>query len=168
MRASQGFALVLLGWLMPGAPAGAITSDDAPPPAADAAPDDYAAGLAAFEAADWPAVIAHMEQVIALRPWHADAHNRIGFAYRKLGDYDQALVFYDQALDLNPHHRGAMEYLGEAYLELDRPQDAEALLARLAVECERVADGPGDWREDCEEWQDLKAAYDAWSAAATQ
>ena len=161
----RGIALVLWGSLAAAAPAAAVTGLDEPPPKpADGAPDDYAAGLAAFEAGDWRAVIDHMARVIEVRPWHADAYNRMGFAWRKLGDYDRALDFYDQALTLNPHHRGALEYLGEAYLELDRPADAQALLERLATECRRIATGPGDWRSTCEEWQDLKAAYDAWQA----
>ena len=69
---------------------------------------------------------------------------------------------YDKALELDPHHRGALEYLGEAYLELDRPDDAAALLERLATACQRVAHGGVDWQDSCEEWQDLKAAYDAY------
>ena len=165
MRVRQALALALLWSMTAGAPAGAITGDDAPPPPGDPARDAYAAGLAAFEAGDWPAVIDHMAQVIEVRPWHADAYNRAGFAWRKLGDYEQALVFYDKALELNPHHRGALEYLGEAYLELERPDDAQVLLERLATECRRIASGTGDWRATCEEWQDLNAAYDAWRAA---
>jgi tetratricopeptide (TPR) repeat protein len=161
MTVWRGIALVLL--LASAGPAGAITGDEPPPPV-DAAQDDYAAGLAAFEAGDWQAVIDRMAKVIEVRPWHADAYNRTGFAYRKLGDYDRALVFYEQALDLDPHHRGALEYLGEAYLELDRPDDAQALLERLATECRRVAAGD-DWQSGCEEWEDLHEAYDAWRAA---
>jgi tetratricopeptide (TPR) repeat protein len=146
------------------APALAVTSggmsEQAPP-----GDDDYARGKAAFEREDWPEVIEHMTRVIAERPWHDDAHNLLGFAYRKLGDYDRALEAYDRALELNPHHRGALEYLGEAYLELDRPERAKEMLDRLAAECQQIAvrataaDGaqPG-----CEEWQELKQAYDAY------
>ena len=158
-------ALALLWSITVIAPAGAITGDDAPPPPGDPARDAYEAGLAAFEAGDWQAVIDQMATVIEVRPWHADAYNRLGFAWRKLGDYDRALAFYDKALELDPHHRGALEYLGEAYLELDRPDDAQALLERLATECRRIANGDGDWRARCEEWQDLQAAYDAWRGA---
>lgn len=162
MRLWRGIALTLL-WLTCAGPAAAITGSDEPPPPTDAAQDDYSAGLVAFEAGDWQAVVDHMAKVIEVRPWHADAHNRTGFAYRKLGDFDRALAFYDAALELNPHHRGAMEYLGEAYLELDRPEDAQALLERLATECRRIADG-GDWQASCEEWQDLNEAYEVWRA----
>jgi tetratricopeptide (TPR) repeat protein len=165
MRVRQALVLALLWSTTAGAPAGAVTGDEVPPPARDPAQEAYAAGLAAFEAGDWQGVIDRMAQVIDVRPWHADAHNRAGFAWRKLGDYDRALAFYGKALELNPHHRGALEYLGEAYLELDRPEDARALLERLATECRRVASDAGDWRARCEEWQDLKEAYDGYRAA---
>ena len=126
--------------------------------------DAYAAGKAAFVQEDWAEVIEHMTRVIAQRPWHDDAHNLMGFAYRKLGDYDRALEEYDRALKLNPHHRGALEYLGEAYLELDRPELAKEMLDRLAAECQRVAVGATTvdaWQPGCEEWQELKEAYDS-------
>jgi tetratricopeptide (TPR) repeat protein len=132
--------------------------DDERPPADD---PDYAAGLAAFERENWLGVIVAMEAVVAQKPWHDDAYTRLGFAYRKQGDYERALEAYDKALELNPHHRGALEYLGEAYLEMGRRGEAEAVLARLATACRRVAPDGGDWRDDCEEWQDLSAALDA-------
>jgi tetratricopeptide (TPR) repeat protein len=127
--------------------------------------DDYGRGKAAFEREDWPGVIEHMSRVIAERPWHDDAHNLMGFAYRKLGDYDRALEAYDRALELNPHHRGALEYLGEAYLELDRPELAKEMLDRLAAECRQVAVGAtavATWEAGCAEWRELKEAYDAY------
>jgi tetratricopeptide (TPR) repeat protein len=144
-------------------PVGAVTSggkSEQPPPG----DDHYAAGKAAFEQEDWQGVIDHMTRAIEQRPWHDDAHNLMGFAYRKLGDYDRALEAYDRALELNPHHRGALEYLGEAYLELDRPELAEEMLDRLAAECQRIAVAASErsWQSDCEEWQDLNEAYEAY------
>ena len=145
------------------APAIAVTGggNGAPsPPSAD----DYGKGKAAFDRGDWQGVIEHMTRAIEERPWHDDAHNLMGFAYRKLGDYDRALKAYDHALKLNPHHRGALEYLGEAYLELDQPQLAKETLDRLGVECKRIAaDALNDgWQSGCEEWQELNEAYEAY------
>jgi tetratricopeptide (TPR) repeat protein len=154
-----------LGVGLAGAPASAITgldmNEEAPAAAED---DDYAKGKAAFEQEDWQGVIDHMSRAIAERPWHDDAHNMMGFAYRKLGDYDKALAAYDRALELNPHHRGAMEYLGEAYLELDRPELAKEMLERLAAACQQIAVGAaaGGWQAGCEEWQELQDAYQAY------
>jgi tetratricopeptide (TPR) repeat protein len=129
--------------------------------------DDYTRGAAAFEREEWQAVIDHMIRAVERRPWHDDAYNLMGFAYRKLGDYDRALQAYDRALELNPYHRGALEYLGEAYLELDQPEQAKATLERLAVECRRIAAPATDdgWKADCEEWQDLNQTYEAYVAA---
>jgi tetratricopeptide (TPR) repeat protein len=162
---------LVLGWItvaIMGGPALAITSggmsEQAPP-----GDDDYAQGKAVFEREDWPEVIEHMTRVIAKRPWHDDAYNLLGFAYRKLGDYDRALEAYDRALDLNPHHRGALEYLGEAYLELDRPELAKHMLDRLAAECQQVAmrtNAADGSPSGCEEWQELKEAYDSYVVGA--
>jgi tetratricopeptide (TPR) repeat protein len=153
---------------MAGGPAVAIMGgggerEDAPPS------DEYAQGKAAFDRADWQAVIDHMTKAIEERPWDDDAHNLMGFAYRKLGDYDRALEQYDRALSLNPHHRGALEYLGEAYLEMDQPELAKGMLDRLVVECQRidVSATDGDWQASCEEWQDLNEAYQAYVSAGS-
>jgi tetratricopeptide (TPR) repeat protein len=146
-------------------PAVAVMSgEDEPPRSGDV--DDYAQGAAAFDRQDWQAVIDHMTKAIENRPWHDDAHNLMGFAYRKLGDYDRALQAYDRALELNPHHRGALEYLGEAYLELDQPERAKEMLDRLEVECQRIAADASndDWQLGCEEWQDLSEAYGGYTA----
>jgi tetratricopeptide (TPR) repeat protein len=148
------------------APAVAVTlgaENERPAPGAG---DAYAQGAAAFEREDWQAVVDHMSRAIEERPWHDDAYNLMGFAYRKLGDYDKALESYDRALELNPHHRGALEYLGEAYLELDQPEAAKATLDRLEVACRRVARDAttGARQSDCEEWQELSEAYEAYVA----
>jgi tetratricopeptide (TPR) repeat protein len=164
--------IVVLGVLaasLPSTTVMAITgggSEQAPPSPGD---DDYAVGKAAFDRGDWQGVIDHMTRVIEERPWDDDAHNLMGFAYRKLGDYDQALAHYDRALTLNPHHRGALEYLGEAYLELDRPDLAKGMLDRLTVECQRIAASTTNdgWQADCEEWQDLNEAYRAYLSGGT-
>jgi tetratricopeptide (TPR) repeat protein len=158
--------VLAVAWLVAlAAPAAAVMSggESRRAPSSDA---DYAAGTAAFERKDWPAVIEHLAKVIERRPWHDNAHSLMGFAYRKLGDYDRSLRFYSTALELNPHNRGALEYLGEAYLEMDRLAEAEAVLVRLEQECKRIAVGfsNGGWKSGCEEWQDLKAAHDAYRA----
>jgi tetratricopeptide (TPR) repeat protein len=146
------------------APAVAVTlgaENERPAPGAG---DAYAQGAAAFEREDWQAVVDHMSRAVEERPWHDDAYNLMGFAYRKLGDYDRALEAYDRALALNPHHRGALEYLGEAYLELDQPARAKAMLDRLAVACMRTAADAsgGTWQGGCEEWQELNDAYEGY------
>lgn len=154
-------ALLALG----GGPAGAVSGFDAEPPPA-AAGDPYAAGVAAFEQEDWQAVLAHMRAALEARPWLDNAHNLMGFAYRKLGDWPAALEAYDRALTLNPYNRGALEYLGEAYLELDRPDDAKGTLDRLVAACRLTRDA-ADALATCEEWQELSEAYEGYVAEDT-
>jgi tetratricopeptide (TPR) repeat protein len=165
------FRCVVLGLIAGSAVGGPVLAVTCGGKSEQAAPGDadYASGKAAFDRENWPEVIEHMTRVIAQRPWHDDAYNLMGFAYRKLGDYEKALEAYDRALELNPHHRGALEYLGEAYLELDQPELAKSMLDRLAAECQRIAvgaAGSGTWQSGCEEWQELKEAYDAYGAGS--
>ncbi|MGH8071866.1 MAG: tetratricopeptide repeat protein [Candidatus Entotheonellia bacterium] len=164
---SQPHARLCLLMLLVAAPTLAVMSDDDSPRPTPSDPD-YAAGLAAFERADWQGVIASMGQVLARRSWHDDAHNLMGYAYRKLGDYPRALEHYQQALGLNPHHRGALEYLGETYLAMGRLTEAHTTLTRLEIACKRItSDGSADgWKSGCEEWQELKAAIDSYRATA--
>lgn len=148
---------------LPGAqPAMAVFTGEmsARAPSGDA---DYAAGMKAFDAGDWPGVIEAMTAVVARRPHHDNAWTRLGYAHRKVGDFEESLDAYGRALSINPHHRGAMEYLGEAYLELDRVWEAKRLLDRLAVECRTVALGftDGDFTSGCEEHATLAAAIAA-------
>lgn len=147
-------------------PVSAVTWDnDSPPgPPGDT---DYAAGMDAFKREDWREVIEKMTLVLNRRPWHDDAHNRIGYAYRKLRDYPKALEHYNKALELNPYHRGAMEYLGETYLERGCRTQALETLNRLAVVCRRVFRGESaeDWKSQCSEWRDLSQAIETHGGA---
>jgi tetratricopeptide (TPR) repeat protein len=165
MRPWQGMrrALLILLLTVQFGSAGAVTGFDTEP--APASTDDpYDAGVAAFEQEDWQGVLDHMSQALQARPWLDNAHNLMGYAYRKLGDYPAALAAYDKALTLNPYNRGALEYLGEAYLELDRPEDAKETLDRLADACRRIAHAAVDPLTTCAEWQELAEAYEAYVA----
>jgi tetratricopeptide (TPR) repeat protein len=141
----------------------AVLSEDASPPVVAPGDTDQAAARAAFQQGDWQGVVDHMAPVLGRRPWDDDAHNLMGFAYRKLGNYRQALVHYQRALDLNPHHRGVLEYLGEAYVDLGCLAQARETLARLEVACQRLASGSSnDWQAGCAEWHDLHEAITAY------
>ena len=142
----------------------AIGGSESPPVNASLRDTDYQQAHTALEQEDWQTVIEAASKVIERRPWHDDAHNLLGFAYRHLGDFELSLAHYYKALELNPHHRGTLEYLGEAYLQLSQLSNAKALLRRLATECKRVAKPNTDWRRHCTEWQDLKHAIDQYEA----
>ena len=99
--------------------------------------------------------LAALKKVVAKDRDEADAWNLIGFSHRRLGNHDLAMDGYSRALAIDPRHTEAMEYLGELYLELDDPQQAEALLTRLAGLCP----------SGCEEYDTLKESVDRYKAA---
>lgn len=122
---------------------------------------DYADGKEAFEREEWQVAIIALDKVVARRPWHDNAHNMLGFSYRKLGDYKTAFQHYYKALKLNPRHRGALSYLGQAYLELGEIEKADEMTYRLAKVCNFVVmafDNEG-WRSGCEELDELTQSY---------
>jgi Tfp pilus assembly protein PilF len=125
----------------------AAPSDDGDDQALLADPD-YAAALAALKAGDAAAASGRLEQALKRFPEHADVHNELGFAHRRVGQLDKAFQHYRRALEINPRHRGAHEYIGEAYLMAgDRPA-AERHLAALRSICVL----------SCEELRDLEKA----------
>lgn len=163
------FLGLALGFVFALAGAAVAVSWDNDPPAERSGDPDYAAGVQAVKRKDWRRAISSLSKAIKRRPWHDDAHNLLGFSFRKLGDYQRALVHYHKALELNPYHRGAMEYLGETYLELGCPSRAREMLVRLASACVRATGVPLQGREPtCEEWAALKRAIDTFRPSPGQ
>lgn len=152
--------------VLPAPPAGAIMSG-AESPRARSSDSDYADGREAFLRKDWKATIESLLKVVARRPHHDNAHNMLGFAYRKLGEHERAFHHYERALELNPRHKQALEYLGEGYLELGRIEEAKATAIRLDEVCRFVVmafDNNG-WKQGCEERDDLERAFAAHGVA---
>jgi tetratricopeptide (TPR) repeat protein len=101
---------------------------------------------------DYLGAIVDFDGAIDIDPQFALAYNNLGAVFIDLGDYDQAIVDCTKAIELEPgyavayHNRGrayhkigdheqAIADLGKALelgLELDRVQEAEALLEDLA------------------------------------
>jgi tetratricopeptide (TPR) repeat protein len=154
-----GWALIALLGLMPGA-ARAIMSGEASPlaPSSDA---DYAVGKAAFLAENWQGAVGNLTMVVVRRPWHDNAHNMLGYSWRKLGNYELSLDHYQTALRLNPRHKAALAYLAEAYLDLGRTDDANATFLRLVKICGHVVMGfdNNGWMTSCEELEALAEAF---------
>jgi tetratricopeptide (TPR) repeat protein len=75
------------------------------------------------------------ETAVKADPKNADYFSRLGYSYRKSGDYDGAFENYLKALSLDPTHRGAHEYVGEAYVETGNLAMADQHFARLADLC---------------------------------
>ena len=133
--------------------AGADPTDD--DPNASALDPDYAAGKKAIEAKDWRTAIKALSAAALRDTRNADIQNYLGYAHRHLGDMPRAFAHYERALKLNPRHRGAHEYAGEAALLAGDLPRAQRHLAALKTICVLP----------CEEYDDLKAAIEAYPRA---
>lgn len=105
----------------------------------------------AVDAKEWNRAITELNAVVRADPRNADAHNLLGYSYRKRNPPDLAKAFehYKTALRLDPKHKGAHEYIGEAYLMDRNPAEAEKHLAQLEAIC---------GNKTCEEYADLAKA----------
>ena len=106
-------------------------------PAKPAVPADpaFAQAKAMVDQKNYAGAIPLLQQVVQRNPRNADAYNLLGYSTRASGNPNGSLQYYQQALAIDPKHLGAHEYLGEAYLMLDRPADADQMLARLDSLC---------------------------------
>ena len=117
---------------------------------------DYLAGKKAVESQDWKTAIDLLSKAMQTVSNKSEAHNLLGYAYRKTGNFDASFVQYNQALKLDPANRHAHEYIGEAYLLTDDLPKAEQHLAELQRICSPIP---------CEEYKELKRAVDAFKKA---
>lgn len=129
---------------------------DLPEPKGPTENANLAAGRKAIQAKDFKVAVGHLTKAVQEEPKNADAHNMLGYSYRKVDDFDKSMEHYRIALKLDPNHRSAHEYLGELYLDLNQPENAEKQLVALKKSC------PFFGR--CEEYDDLKKAIDAYKA----
>ncbi len=108
-------------------------------------------GRKAVESQDWNRAIELLSRAVQADPANADAHNLLGYAYRKKGAFAASFEHYEEALRLNPQHKHAHEYIGEAYLLTDNLPKAESHLAELQKICTPIP---------CEEFKELKRAVE--------
>jgi tetratricopeptide (TPR) repeat protein len=71
------------------------------------------------------------KKAVSVVPDMYRAHNGMGYASRKLGDYAGALAHYERALKLAPSFADAIEYRAEAYLGLNRTDEAKQAYLQL-------------------------------------
>ena len=114
---------------------------------------NYLEGKKALESQDWKKAIDLLSKAVQAVPNNSDAHNLLGYAYRKTGRFDASFVEYNEALKLDPMNLHAHEYIGEAYLLTDNLRKAEQHLAELQRICSPIP---------CEEYKELKRAVDAY------
>ena len=127
-------SIALVGALLLAAsPAFAMGGSDNKP--ANTAKQDFETGKKAVYAAKYNEAITLMKKVLAVESKNADAHNYLGFSYRKQGNLKLAGLSYKAALDINPDHKGALEYQGEMYLKLGDLNAARRNQAHLQSLC---------------------------------
>ena len=116
---------------------------------------NYLAGKKALESQAWERAIDLLSKAMQTASNNSEAHNLLGYAYRKTGNFDASFVQYNQALKLDPTNRHAHEYIGEAYLLTNNLPKAEQHLTELQRICSPIP---------CEEYKELKRAVDAYKA----
>lgn len=116
----------------------------------------YVEGKKALESQEWKKAIDLLSKAVQSVPNNSDAHNLLGYAYRKTGNFDASFVQYSEALKLDPKNRHAHEYIGEAYLLTNNLPKAEHHLVELQRICSPIP---------CEEYKELKRAVDAYKKA---
>ncbi len=119
------------------------------------ASENFENGKKAVYAAKYERAIRLMVKVVAEQPRNADAHNYIGFSYRKLGKLERAAAFYQKVFAIDANHKGALEYQGELYLKQNNLAGAQANLAKLTALCP----------SGCGELAELKRAIADYQAA---
>jgi Flp pilus assembly protein TadD len=117
---------------------------------------NYIEGKKALEAQEWKKAIDFLSKAVQAAPNDSNAHNLLGYAYRKTGNFDASFMQYKEALKLDPASKHAHEYIGEAYLLTGNLATAEQHLAELQKICSPIP---------CEEYKELKLAVDAYKKA---
>ena len=117
---------------------------------------NYEAGKKALAAQEWSKAVDLLVRAVQATPNDSDAHNLLGYAYRKTGNFEASFVQYAEALKLDPSNRHAHEYIGEAYLLTGNLPSAEHHLTELQKLCSPIP---------CEEYKELKRAVDAYKKA---
>jgi Flp pilus assembly protein TadD len=150
------FARLALAWItvmaLAAAPAWAnLGGEDS-----DSSDPAFLDGKKAVESQDWNKAVELLTKAVQTDPKNADAHNLLGYAYRKKGAFQASFEHYEEALRLNPQHKHAHEYIGEAYLLTDNLAKAELHLAELQKLCTPIP---------CEEFKELKRAVEAYKKA---
>jgi tetratricopeptide (TPR) repeat protein len=143
---------ILIG--LTASPTFAADTTPAPEPQESAFDKRMAAGRAAVKSENWQQSITAFSDAVKLDSKSADAHNMLGYSYRKQAtpDLPKAFEYYGIALKLDPKHRGANEYIGKAYLLNKQPDMANKHLADLEAICGK----------SCDEYKDLAKAIAAY------
>lgn len=92
-------------------------------------------GISAANTGRYQEAIRILTDVVSDDPQNADAHNYLGYSYRKSGALERAAEAYRRVFEIDQDHRGALEYQGELYLKLGDISSAKRNLVRLTKLC---------------------------------
>lgn len=92
------------------------------PPAAPQAAE------ASFAAGDWPRAAADLREVLDREPANPDAWNKLGIAYKELGEMVEASRCFQRTVELVPQSIGALCNAASAQRDLGRVEESLALL----------------------------------------
>ena len=90
-------------------------------------------GNAALAAHDIDAALAEFREAVRLDPNHAEAHTKLGLAYKQKGDLGHAAESLKNAVRLDPNDFVSIFELGEVYRLLNRVTQA---IRAYAIACE--------------------------------
>ena len=93
---------------------------------------NYRATADAKAKKEFEKAVGDFHKAIDLKPNMIEAHNNLGYCFRKLGMLDESLAAYDAALAIDSTYPQAHEYRGETFLALGKLDRAEAERAFLA------------------------------------
>jgi Flp pilus assembly protein TadD len=117
---------------------------------------NYEEGKKALASQEWKRAVDLLSKAVQATPTDSNAHNLLGYAYRKMGSFEASFAQYTEALKLDPSNRHAHEYIGEAYLLSGNLPKAEHHLTELQRLCSPIP---------CEEYKELKRAVEAYKKA---
>ena len=83
---------------------------------------------ARFERADWPGAVAAFRRALEAEPANADGWNKLGFAYKELGEMVEASRCFQRTVELAPRSVGAVCNAASAQRDLGHVEEALELL----------------------------------------
>lgn len=94
---------------------------------------NYRATADAKAAKEYQKAIKRFEKATALQPGLKEAHNNLGYCFRKIGKPEESLAAYAAALAIDSMFAQAREYRAETFLALNRWDDAQMELDFLTT-----------------------------------
>ena len=75
-----------------------------------------------------------LQQLLRLRPNHADAWSNLGACHQLEKEFDAAIACYQRSLELDPNGPGALTNLAACLKKVGRDAEAAAIRARLEAQ----------------------------------